>query len=215
MLKLLLGLHIAFGSLTLIGLLVALASRKGGLWHRRAGKLFSSAMGVSLMAALLLSVATSNEMLLSIAVFSAYLVYTGWRVGARRASDFSRTDRASVGVMLATAVLMVLLATTMLQSADTMGITVAVFALIGGGFAIADLRRTKQGWPTGSERLSLHVARMGGASIATLTAVLVVNVETDPEFIAWLLPTVLVTPAIVYWIRRVRSGRVTPGSGRP
>ena len=87
-----------------------------------------------------------------------------------------------------------------------MWITVAVFGGIGGGFAVRDLKSLGGGWPSGIDRIALHLVRMSAASIATLTAVLVVNVQTEPAFIAWLLPTIVVTPMIFYWVRRVRSG---------
>ena len=83
----------------------------------------------------------------------------------------------------------------------------AVFGAIGGSFALSDALRLQSGWPSGRERISLHLSRMGGASIATVTAVFVVNVATDPAFIAWILPTVVITPVIIYWGVRTKGGK--------
>jgi hypothetical protein len=47
---------------------------------------------------------------------------------------------------------------------------------------------------------------MLAGTIATLTAALVTNVSTDPVWIAWLLPTVLITLVIIYWNRRTLKG---------
>ena len=44
---------------------------------------------------------------------------------------------------------------------------------------------------------------MLAGTIATVTAALVVNVDTEPVWLAWILPTVLMTPLIVWWNRRV------------
>ena len=54
-------------------------------------------------------------------------------------------------------------------------------------------------WPKGKRRILLHLNRMGGGCIAAITAVLVANVQTNPEFISWLLPSVVGTPLIIYW----------------
>ena len=50
--------------------------------------------------------------------------------------------------------------------------------------------------------LSIHII---GGTIATVTAVLVVNVNTNPVWIAWLAPTVVITPLIFYWNKRTLS----------
>jgi|TARA_B100000929_G_scaffold281854_1_gene261253 hypothetical protein len=46
---------------------------------------------------------------------------------------------------------------------------------------------------------------MMAGTIATVTAVLVVNVATDPVWIAWIAPTVVITPFIFYWNKRTLS----------
>ena len=49
---------------------------------------------------------------------------------------------------------------------------------------------------------------MMGGTIATVTAVLVVNVDTNPVWVTWILPTVAMTPLIVWWnVRLARRGR--------
>lgn len=40
---------------------------------------------------------------------------------------------------------------------------------------------------------------MGGAYIAAFTAFLVTNIQTEPVYLGWLLPTALGTPAIIYF----------------
>ena len=50
--------------------------------------------------------------------------------------------------------------------------------------------------------LGIHII---GGTIATVTAVLVVNVNTNPVWIAWLAPTVVITPLIFYWNKRTLS----------
>jgi hypothetical protein len=49
---------------------------------------------------------------------------------------------------------------------------------------------------------------MMGATIAVITAFLVVNVRFDPGWVVWLAPTVVLTPLIIVWSRRARQGRL-------
>ena len=85
-------------------------------------------------------------------------------------------------------------------------------AVLGMGTALAlaaaDGRRGRT-WPRGVDGVVLHLQRMGGASIATLTAVFVVNVRTEPEFVAWLIPSAVLIPTFVVLSRRLRRGRPT------
>jgi hypothetical protein len=50
--------------------------------------------------------------------------------------------------------------------------------------------------------------RMMGATIAVLTASLVVNVRLEPGWLVWIAPTLVLTPFIAVWARRIRSGRM-------
>jgi hypothetical protein len=53
---------------------------------------------------------------------------------------------------------------------------------------------------------------MLAGTIAAVTAFTVVNVSTEPAVLAWLGPTAIITPLIVYWNRRVLDARsaITP-----
>jgi hypothetical protein len=46
---------------------------------------------------------------------------------------------------------------------------------------------------------------MLGATIAALTAFTVVNIHTHPAYIAWIAPTILVLPVMLWWQKRVRA----------
>jgi hypothetical protein len=54
--------------------------------------------------------------------------------------------------------------------------------------------------------LRKHLQRLGGGFIASATAFLVVNLRDLPDWLPawglWLLPTVLISPLIVYYSRR-------------
>ena len=55
----------------------------------------------------------------------------------------------------------------------------------------------------GKERTSRHLTNMMGGTIAVITAVLVVNHPSEPEWVWWVLPTALITPVIFWWNRKV------------
>ena len=44
---------------------------------------------------------------------------------------------------------------------------------------------------------------MLAGTIATVTAVAVVNVDPDPVWLTWILPTLVITPLIIWWNVRV------------
>jgi len=205
--------HIAGGFLALLAMIVAFVATKGSSYHRYAGKAYVAAMTVSLVMALVVSVRTGNVFLGLIAVFSAYFVYTGWRLGARRKPDVILSDRLAVGLLGLSGVGMILFGIYMASQREGLFPVLLVFGAVAIGVALSD-RRWLVGWPTGKERLTMHLGRMGGASIATLTAPTVVNIRTEPEFIAWFLPGMVVTPLIIYWGRRVRAGKMTLHDGR-
>ena len=192
--------HVLSGSIALISILMALVYKKGSKKHRQFGKSYVFSMVVALIAAASLSLLTSNLFLLLVALFSSYLVYTGWRLAANREQSFTALDKFVVGFMLLSAIFMLGTGVWMYIHNNDMATVISVFGLIGGGFSLVDAGRLKKkigadgdqtGWPIGRERIVLHITRIGGASIATITAVFVVNIQTNPAFIAWLLPTAL------------------------
>jgi hypothetical protein len=50
--------------------------------------------------------------------------------------------------------------------------------------------------------LLIHIQRMVGSYIAALTAFLVVNNTYLPPLMAWLMPTIIMTPLIFYWSKK-------------
>lgn len=201
MIKTLVFLHIVSGCGAVLGMIGALVSRKGALWHRRMGKLYAYSMTAALLLAVIVSVMTANIFLGLIGLFSGYFVYTGWRVAVVRDGNRSRADIIASQGMVICAVGMIGYGIYQSVNGDSLGVALAVFGLFALFPAWQDFRR-RAAWPTGKDRIVLHLNRMGGASIATLTAVFVVNVQTSPAFIAWLLPTMVGTPLIIYWTRR-------------
>lgn len=67
-----------------------------------------------------------------------------------------------------------------------------------------DLRRIAHP-AVGADRIAVHMTRMMGAMIAVITAFLVVNVRFSPSWVIWIAPTMVLTPLIALWSKRVRA----------
>ena len=58
-------------------------------------------------------------------------------------------------------------------------------------------------------RIANHLQRMLGGTIATITAVLVqqlvprIQNNQIPEFVIWIGPTIVLTPLIFYWSKKI------------
>ena len=90
----LLWLHATAGGIALLGGPVAMLVRKGGPVHRRAGRVYAVAMVTTAVSAVLLAVLTRNRLLLTVGVFSFFLVFKGWRAPALRRGPARWFDRA-------------------------------------------------------------------------------------------------------------------------
>jgi len=206
MIDLFIGLHVALGTVAVLGMVIAWSTKKGGLWHRRAGKAYVYGMAAAIAVSFVVSLATQNVFLFLIGLFSGYLVYTGYRSAAARNSVRSSVDQGITIFVLLIALSMFVYAVFNIRSDVSIAVILAVFGAILFSLAFSDYRRGDY-WPKGKERILLHLSRMGGANIATITAVFVVNVQTSPAFIAWLAPSLIGGFLINYHTRALNASR--------
>lgn len=200
-------LHVAAGFVALTVGLVPFVAQKGSPLHNTAGWIFCYAMVFVATSAFGLAIYRFNPFLLMVELLTLYTTVTGYR-GLR----FMRAPAAvgqprDWGLLIVSGVALGL---TVWQTTVQFGTeNVSVLILIGF-FAISLLNLLRQDVALftgrkpmrGTAWIRYHIGRISGAYIATLTAFLVNNVHTDPEFIAWLLPTVVGVPAIVYFKRQ-------------
>ena len=168
-------------------------------------------MAVVFITAMPMAIIKANTFLLFIAIFSLYLALSGWRYAKHRHGRPTVLDRASAGVMAATAIAMVLFGAFMIMRGDSIGIALTVFGAIGASLAVSDLRTLREGAINDKQRIAAHLTRMLAGTIATVTAFLVTNLTFDPAFLLWLAPTVAITPLIVWWNRRIQADEKPPG----
>ncbi len=197
--SIILVIHIVAGSIALLSAVVPVVTKKGGNIHKKAGRAYALAMAVVFVTALPLAIISSDIFLLIIAVFSGYLVFAGWRFAASHGARPNQSDYAAVSLMALTGVGMWVYGALLASSGDTMWVVLALFGTVAIGLSIADARFHRQWTPAGSGRIQRHLTNMIAGTIATVTAVLVTNLETNPAWIAWVLPTIVITPLIVWW----------------
>ena len=206
----LLALHIGAGSVALLTAGIAAFIPKGEKWHILSGRVYAVAMTLVFLTAAPLALLGANIFLLLIAFFSFYLVFAGWRFARNRRGHPHAVDWAAAAIMLTTGLGMGVYGGMLAGAGDSQWVTMTVFAAIAVALGLADGLYHRQRRATGGQRISRHLTNMLAGTIATITAVLVVNVETNPPWIAWIAPTVVITPFIAWWNVRVARQYARP-----
>ncbi len=203
----LLVLHIAAGSVALLTACGAVVAAKGGVYHVRAGRTYAIAMTVIFLTALPLAVLGASVFLLLIAVFSFYLVFAGWRFARNRRLRPHAVDWLAAAVMGLTGVAMSAYGIVLAASGDSQWITMFIFGAIALALGLVDsryyLRISRGNAGSRARRIQRHLTNMLAGTIATVTAVTVVNLDINPVWLPWILPTAVITPLIVWWNARV------------
>jgi hypothetical protein len=176
-------------------------------WHVYSGTVFFWGMVVIFLTAIPLALLRSNTFLFLIAILSFYFALAGWRYATYRRGSPRLLDWGSAGIMALAAGVMMIFGVFLLSQRNMNGITMIIFGGIGAALSIADLRILQQGGAKGPARIAQHLTMMLAGTIATITAFVVTNVPVQPAFIGWLTPTVVITPIIVVWNRRIRGGK--------
>lgn len=92
----------------------------------------------------------------------------------------------------------------LLLSSNNFGIVLLVFGFISISMAYQDFKNYQGRNSNKNFWLLVHIQRMMGSYIAAMTAFIVVNNTILPGIVAWLLPTVIVTPLIFKWSRKYK-----------
>jgi hypothetical protein len=215
--------HALAGAVALGSMVGPMVTRKGGVAHRRWGRVFAFAMaGVVVLAwaVCLLRVVrgehvSSSVFLAMVGLLAGACTWAGWRVRAEKGRVEAHTDPLDRGVMMALG----------LAGAAGLGFGLYAGEVLFGVFGALCL------WTARNELRAMalvepgkwhwwyrHMSSMLAACIATVTAFLVVNVPGFPSVVRellppwgwWVLPTVIGTPGIIVWTaiwhRRLEGG---------
>ena len=209
-------IHIAAGSVALLTAFVALVTAKGGVIHIRAGRVYAIGMTLIFLTAIPLAILGASIFLLLIAVFSFYLVFAGWRFARNRSRRPQPVDWIAAAIMGLTGVGMWGYGVVLVLSGAGNWVTMVAFGFIAVALGVADGLFFNQGRPGKRRpaphlRIQRHLTNMMAGTISTITAVMVVNVSMNPVWVPWLLPTVVITPLIIWWnVRTARQARRRP-----
>ena len=195
----LLSIHILAGTITLLCAALAVSSEKGKKLHVLSGRTYFWCMVAIFLTAIPMSIITSNIFLFLIAIFSFYLAFAGMRFARNRKGVATTLDWIIVSLMILSGVGMWILAAIYFTNNNSQYIPLLVFGFLAIALGYADFKSHKNKTAIGKERLSRHLTNMMGGTIAVITAVLVVNVDLEPAWVWWVLPTALITPVIFWW----------------
>ena len=202
----LLYLHIAAGSLSLLTGGLNMILPKGGIKHRKIGRLFVAGMMLTGGSALFMAQIKPNPFLFIIGVFTIYLVGTADRYIKLKQSKPLLVDWVYTLGMFVFGSVFIIWGVITLTKSDGMGAAMLVFGSIGLYSVYSDFNNYNGKTTQRNYRLFIHIGRMVGGFTATVTAVLVVNAQyiplTIPEVVYWLTPTLIFTPLSIYWIRQ-------------
>jgi uncharacterized membrane protein len=200
--------HAFFGGLGLITGIISIAVKKGGSVHKKTGKVFSFAMVISAVLSLIIARMPHHEnlFLFLIGIFTIYLVLSGNRAlsfkkKSKKAVDWK--DNSISGSMLLVSIIMLGIGIAGLFQQINNSILYLFFSVFGILVTITDFKTYKSLPLKKNEYLKLHVGRMVGALIASVTAFLVAGLSIKSA-IVWFLPTLIGTAYIIYWGRKLQ-----------
>ncbi len=207
--------HVAAGAIAFICGPIAILNQNGGTGHRRSGMAYFLSMLFIVATALILSVSKGNWFLLMIAIFTLYLISTGFR--ALRLKKLGKGQHPA-GIdwliwglaILASAGLLGLAVKLLVFDGNNFGMVPGTFGFIMARGIVKDYLRFTRGYKEKIDWLKLHIGYMMGGYIATITAFLVQNVHLQPGWLVWLGPTIIFMPVLIYTIRKF-DGKVKAG----
>jgi hypothetical protein len=195
----LLPIHILAGTIALLAAAFAICSEKGKRTHITAGRTYYWGMVGIFLTALPMSIINKEISLFLVAFFSFYLAFAGRRFAQNRTGVASRIDWIAVGLMIVTGIGMWLLAIFYFIDSNSNYIALFFFGFISIVLGYTDYKTHKHQEATGKKRIARHLSNMLAGTIAVVTAVLVVNVNMEPQWLPWILPTVILVPVINWW----------------
>lgn len=193
LIRALLMVHIAAGSVALVVAPLAMIVRKGGTWHRRWGRAFMISMATVSVTAFGLGPYFHDLFLVAVGVLSGYLVFGAWR--AARAHDHrAAVDVGAAGTVAVAGVALLLLAYLQHSAFSAVLTMFGVICIAAGGVDLYRLSRpaARKAW------MYRHLTLALAAYIATVTAFSTVNLHVIPLVARWTWPTVIGTILITW-----------------
>ena len=202
-------LHAFLGGIGLLSGMMSAVVVKGKRWHVQSGKIFSVAMMGSALISLVIAIMPNHEnlFLFLIGVFTIYMVVAGNRALSftlRTKQQATAADKAISGAMLIGSVAMILLGIYGMIAPLPNSVLFLFFGGFGVLLTLGDFKTFRTFSQDKQARLKSHVGRMVGALIASVTAFIVAGLDFK-TLMAWLSPTLIGVPYMIYWTRRLET----------
>lgn len=206
----LLILHIIGGGVGLITGTIAAYVKKGSKPHLLSGIIFFWGMLVASVSALVMSWLPGHHNLFLFAVggFTLYMILSGYRIVILKRRfktipvQFALADYLITVFGCSFAVFLLIQSVRGLLNGNMFSIVPGVFGLICFSYVLQDAKLFMGRTTVKASWMYNHIVRMMGAMIASYTAFLVVNVQIEMQWILWLLPGVIGSILIAFFIRK-------------
>ena len=215
--------HIVAGSAALGAGGAALAARKGGALHVKAGTVFFATMLAMAGSGAAMAAMKPERGTAVIGLLTCYLVATSWRTARHRAGTAGGWELASLAGALGLFGAMLLFA---LQAGANPGgrldsLPAAAhypFVAIAAIAALLDLNFLLRGRLEPRQRIARHLWRMCTALVIAAFSFFLGQQDEFPEALqglfVWYLPGLLTLAAMVFWLVRMRFSRAGSRSWR-
>ncbi|MGV7105768.1 hypothetical protein [Flavobacterium sp. U410] len=198
--------HAFFGGIGLLTGIINIIAKKGTLFHKKAGKVFSYAMVISSLISLFIARMPNHEnlFLFLIGIFTIYMVLAGNRALTLKTKSKTKADfidKLISGIMLLASIIMLVIGILGMMQKVENSILYVFFGAFGTFMTLKDFQTFRTFTQKKNAWLISHLGRMVGALIASITAFMVAGLHLQ-TLLAWILPSVLGTAYIVYWNKK-------------
>ena len=197
-------IHIISGTVGLLSGTLNMINKKGNKLHKKIGLFFFYGMLINGISALVVACIHFNIFLFIVGVFSIYMVSTAQRFlflrGIHAGQKPKNGDWIVTISMLFFGLCFMIYGGTLVAFSKNFGVVLLVFGIISLLMVKQDIAIYRGNIKNTNYWLLIHISRMVGTYIASITAFLVVNNTMLPGLVVWLAPGVLLTPLIFYWI---------------
>ncbi len=204
--------HIAGGSIALLAGAVAIAARKGGSLHARAGTGFVAAMLSLWVSATILHLAEGKPGSALGDVFIGYFVVTSWAAARRRDGTTGKLEIIACALVLGLAAIIAWGAFTGAAAPTPVGLgpvfAIAGFCLVAGLLDLSAILRARL---TPTQRISRHLWRICSAFFIATGSFFLGQQDALPEAVRG-SPVLLVLAfapfaVMAFWLVRLRFGK--------
>jgi len=199
--------HIISGGVALVSGTVAMGTKKGNKNHKLAGKFFYYSMWLVIILALYISIIKGLSFLLHVAIFAFFQNYNGFRAIKNKTLKPHVFDWFILIVAGINAAFMLYSEQPVLIAFGCISVLLFFSQIKTYISVLKGKELSKLLW------LNQHIGMMIGSYIAAFTAFIVVNTamlfpsqSMTIHIIAWLSPTIILVPLLIYWQNKYAKG---------